>query len=246
MTDIYKAPAAELQESKQVGDYGSLEGALAGDHKIAPIESLKAAWATLKGMKTTFLLACLVYIIVAVVIEFCLGFIFGYSAYGDDYNPMQIVATLISTFVLGPLAAGLYMIAIKHSVGSRIEVGEIFKHFDKIVPIFLTTVLLYILVGLGLILLVIPGIYLLVCFTFALILVVEKDMRPVEALKTSRKVVHQQWFQTAGLLLLTGLVAFLGALALLIGLIWAIPLASLTLALVYRDVFGVEEKTLNS
>lgn len=246
MTDIYKAPEAELQEHVQTGEYGSLESALAGNFRITPIETMKKAWGMLKGMKTTFWLAMLVYIVIAIVVEVILGFLFGYSLTSQDYNPMEIVGSIISTLILGPVAAGLYMIAIKYSVGAPIEVGEIFKHFHKTIPIFVTTIVMYLAIGLGLILLIVPGIYLLVCFSFALYLVVEKDMGTMQALSTSRKVVHHQWFQMGGLILLSIVVCLLGALALLVGLLWAVPLVGLTFSLVYRDVFGVEEKTLKS
>lgn len=246
MTDIYKAPSAELQEPAEAGRYGSIENALAGNFQIKPIESMKSAWAILKGMKTTFWLAVIAYSLIAMALEFVLSRALGYSMFAEEYQPIQIIGTVISTLLLSPMAAGLYMITIKHSVGAKIGVGELFSYFHKILPIFLTTILIYLLVGIGLILLIIPGIYLLVCFSFSLFLVVEKDMSPIEALKTSRKAVHQQWFQTAGLLLLSVLVCILGAVALLVGLLWAIPLTALTLALVYRDVFGVEDKTLNT
>jgi len=31
----------------------------------------------------------------------------------------------------------LFMIALKHSVGMNIELGELFKHFDKTLPLFI-------------------------------------------------------------------------------------------------------------
>lgn len=244
MTDIYKAPEAELQEATQDGQYGSLENALAGNFQIRPIEAMKQAWNLLSGFKMTFWIAVIIYTIIAVVIEFALSTAFGYEPFADEFGPMKLVGSIISTFVLGPLSAGLYMLAIKHSVGTKVEVGELFEHFDKIVPIFIVTALMYVAIGLGFVLLIVPGIYLLVCFAFALPLVFEKGMSPIEALSTSRKVVHRQWFQTAGLVLICVIVIIAGFLALLVGAVWAVPLSMLAFALVYRDVFGVEEKTL--
>ncbi len=244
MTDIYKAPEAELQEPVQNGEYGSLENALAGNFKVHPIETMKQAWAMLKGMKTVFWLAILAYAIIAIVLEVILGFALGYSLSSQDFHPMEIVGSLISTLILGPILAGIYMIAIKYSAGAPIEVGEIFKHFHKTIPLFVTTIVMYLAIGIGLVLLIIPGIYLMVSFSFAFYLVVEKDMGVMQSLSTSRKVVHHQWFQMGGLILLSIVVCFLGILALLVGALWAVPLAALTIALVYRDVFGVEEKTL--
>ncbi len=241
MTDVYKAPEATLQEPIEGGQYGSMENALAGNFQVQPIETMKKAWEMLKGMKTKFWLAVLIYGVVNIVFGAIEAAVFGLES---DYGVGKFIWGLAVLFVVGPMAAGLTMIALKHSVGAPYEVGEIFKHFDKIVPIFLTYILMYIGIALGLILLIIPGVYLMVAFSFALILVVEKDMSAIEALKTSRKVVHFQWFNVLGLVLLCSIVAFLGFVALLVGALWTVPLAALTFAMVYRDVFGVEEKTL--
>jgi len=92
----------------------------------------------------------------------------------------------------------------------------------------------------GLVLFIIPGIYLAVAFTFGLPLVVEKNMSPIEALKVSRKVVHYKWFSFAGFLLLGMVIVVVGAIALLVGLVWAIPLVTLAWAMAYRDIFGID------
>lgn len=73
--------------------------------------------------------------------------------------------------------------------------------------------------------------------------VVEKDMGPMDALSTSRKAIHQKWFSHLGLILVTMIVILVGVLALLIRIVWALPVASLTYALAYRNIFGVEAKT---
>ena len=67
---------------------------------------------------------------------------------------------MLTTFLLSPLYAGIFMILIKHSIGSPIQVGELFNHYDKIIPIFIVMFLTQILVMIGLVLLIIPGIYL--------------------------------------------------------------------------------------
>ena len=137
------------------------------------------------------------------------------------------------------------MIALKFSVGAKIEVGELFKHYNKVVPLFLTYVLLYLFIALGLILLIIPGIYLMVAFSMAVPLVVEKNMGPWEALTTSRKAITHKWFAMLGLSLLSMLVILIAAIPLGIGLIWGAPLVTLAFAILYRDMFGVEDSTIN-
>lgn len=244
MSDVYKAPEADLNQPVEVGEYGSLETALAGNYSFDPVEVIKKAWETLLGLKGTFWLAVLIYAILAGVLNGIAAFTLGLDA--TTYGVGDLFAQLLSTFLLSPLYAGIFIIALKHSIGSPIQVGEIFNHYDKILPIFVVTILTQLIVGIGLVLLIIPGIYLAVCLSFAMPLVVEKNMSPMQAIKTSRKVVHHKWFSFAGFLLLGLVVGFVGVLALLVGLVWAAPLVTLAWALVYRDVFGVEETTGNS
>ena len=239
MSEIYKAPEAELVKPIPVGEYGSLETAMSGDYSFDPVELYKKAWENLMGLKATLWIALIVYAVIAGVLGAITAFVFGSNdplsfGFGD------LIGQILSTFLLSPLYAGLFMITLKHSIGSPIQVGELFKHYDKILPIFLVVFLTQLLVMIGLVLLFIPGIYLAVAFSFALPLVVEKNMSPIEALKVSRKVVHHKWFSFAGFLLLGLLIVIVGAIALLVGLVWAIPLVAFAWAMAYRDIFGID------
>jgi len=247
MTDVYKAPEAELTNPSAPGEYGSIEKGLAGDYELKPIELLQNAWANLKGLKTTYLLAVIVYAVIYIIVTFLLAAVVGRSVdpVTGEFSLVAFIAEMSLGIIMAPLGAGLFMIGLKFSVGAKIEVGELFKHFDKIIPLFITYLLYYILVAIGFVLLIIPGIYLMIALMMAVPLVVEKNMSPWEALMTSRKAVTHKWFAMLGLGLLSMLVIIVGAIPLGIGLIWAVPLVMLAFAMVYRDMFGVEETTVN-
>lgn len=242
MSNIYQAPEAPLNEPIPQGQYGSLERALAGNYELKPIEIFKNAWANLSGMKGTFWTAAIIYGLIAVFFEL----FFKYVISSEGAILPQIIWQALQTLVLGPLGAGIMMIAIKHSVGVKAETGELFKYYSKIWPLFVAYVLMVILILVGLILLIIPGIYLMIAYSMAMVLIVEKDMGPWEALETSRKAISKKWFNMAGMALVSAVVLILGIIALLVGLIWAIPLMVLAYAIAYRNIFGVEAKTLNT
>lgn len=248
MTDIYKTPEAELTNPLPRGEYGSIEKALAGDYELKPVELLKRSWANLKGLKTTFWLASLAYGAIYMAVIFLLEAVVGKSVDPEtfEFNLVAFIAEMSIGFIMAPMTMGLFMIALKFSVGAKIEVGELFKHFDKLIPLVLTYLILYILVGLGLVLLIIPGIYLMIALGMSLPLVVEKKMGPWEAAMTSRKAITHKWFAMLGFGLLTMLVTVVAAIPLGIGLIWAFPLVMLAWATLYRDMFGVEDSTINS
>lgn len=248
MTDIYKAPEAELTDPTTPGQYGSVEKAIAGDYELKPVELIKEAWANLKGLKTTYWLASIIYVVIYVAVVFLVKLVTGeaFDPESANFSFMGLIGELIVILVMAPFGAGLFMIALKYSVGASVEVGELFKHFDKALPLFLMTVLYYLAVGVGLVLLIVPGIYLMFALIMAAPLIIDKNMGVLEALKTSRKAVTHKWFSILGFSLLNVLVVFAGALALLVGLLWAVPLVMLAMAMLYRNMFGVEESSLNN
>jgi uncharacterized membrane protein len=116
----------------------------------------------------------------------------------------------------------------------------IINYYDRILPIFVLNILVVIVVMLGMVALILPGIYLAISYAFAIPLLVDKRMGIWEAMETSRKAITHCWFRYFGLMLLSGLVIFAGALALGIGLIWTMPMAMLMFASVYHEMFGFE------
>lgn len=95
------------------------------------------------------------------------------------------------------------------------------------------------LIYLGMILLLIPGIYLAVAYLLAIALVVERGLSPWQALEASRKAITQHWFKVFGLLIVLGLIIIVSAIPLGIGLVWSIPLMVVAMGVLYRTIFGV-------
>jgi len=246
MTDIYKAPKAELREPVKAGVYGSVGKAVQGRYHFEIIGAIKEAWANLKGIKTNVLLGLIIYMAVTMVIGGVLGFLSAQmqTAGQGTLIGMQIITQILIMLVGMPMVAGIFMIAIKHSVSAPTRVGEIFRHYDKAFRILWLYILMYIMMILGFVLLVLPGIYLMVAYTMALPLLIEKNMSVWQAMETSRKAISKKWFTMLGFWIVNMFVIMLGFLALMIGVIWALPLVVLAYAIVYRNMFGVEAETL--
>ncbi len=84
----------------------------------------------------------------------------------------------------------------------------------------------------------IPVIYFSVGIGFVFPLIVDRQIGFWEAIRTSLKTVHRQWFQAFGLMILVGLVAMVGLLACCVGMLATIPLAYLIWCQGYRQLFG--------
>ena len=141
-----------------------------------------------------------------------------------------------------PLIVGVIMLAINYTRGERIAFNSIFNYYHLTGKLALAGLLVYIMSVIGFVLLILPGIYLSIAYVFTLPLIADKGMGVWDAMELSRKAVTKHWFKVFGLFFLLSLIMTLGALALGIGLIWAVPLLFVTLyGLLYPLIFdGVE------
>ncbi|WHI51497.1 hypothetical protein P3339_01285 [Microbulbifer sp. MLAF003] len=243
MSDIYKAPEAELAGEGGTSDSGSLEKGIAGDYSFSIGEAISEGWQLSKGKKRTVWFAIILYVIAIAAISFVAGLLTGYPAFdpveaGNASLSSTIIYNLITAIVGVPLVVGMMMVGIKIARKEETSGTEVFAHFDKIVPLCVTYIIMSILMGIGFLLLVIPGIYLAVAYMMALPLVIDQNLGPWKALEASRKAITKNWFAFLGFFIVLLLIYIAGGLALLIGLIWAIPLASIAYGVAYRKVFG--------
>ena len=240
MSDIYTAPEAELTETTTEGEYGSIEKALSGDYEFDIGSVLSEAWGRVKGNKLGYFLCSLVYSVIcfaSLVPVFILLYQTGDSAI------VQILLNLAYPLVLMPIAMGFVFIGVRIALSKPYSPSSLFVFFSKAIKIFLVYLLMSILIGIGF-LLVVPGIYLAVAYSFALTLTVDKDMGVWEALETSRQAVTKRWFAIFGLLLVVYFILFLSMFTLGIALIWTMPLMGIAYGITYRNLFGVESETL--
>ena len=146
----------------------------------------------------------------------------------------------IASFFVGPaLVAGLYMVLLKRLRGQEAAVGDIFMFFDyTMLTLAMASILIGVLVSIGMLFLILPGIYLAVAYIFTVPLIADKKLEFWTAMELSRKVVTKHWFPALGLIILAGVIAALGVLALVIGLVVTAPIAGASLAVAYDDLFG--------
>lgn len=93
-----------------------------------------------------------------------------------------------------------------------------------------------VLVVVGLILLVVPGIILSIVLMFAPYLVIARSLGPVEALKESARITRGHRWALFGLVLMMALVNIVGLLALVAGLLVTIPVTSLAVIHAFRTL----------
>ncbi|MET0378609.1 MAG: hypothetical protein ABW049_06395 [Spongiibacteraceae bacterium] len=248
MSDIHSAPPAPLTET--IAEYGSLERGIAGDYQFSIGATLSEAWAKTKGAKTPILVACLIYFAILIGVSMVLGIVGGFGAASGAIDAgsaigLQVITQIVITAISMPMMAGVVIIGIQRSVNAPISAGTVLNYFPKILPLLLLSILMYLMIVIGFVLLIIPGIYLMISYYLATPLLVEKNLGAWQALEASRKATTKRWFAIFGLFLLLGLINFATVFTLFIGLIWTIPMSVIAFGILYRNIFGIEPATLN-
>jgi hypothetical protein len=147
--------------------------------------------------------------------------------------------SFIFSSLAAPLYAGFGIAAFKRLSGQQLQFSDFFKGFNYFLPLFLAGLAMGLLVAVGLVLLILPGIYLAVGYSFVMLLIVDYRMEFWQAMETSRKIVAKQWFAIFWLAIVLGLLNLCGALALGVGLLVTVPVSSCAVAIAYKDIIGL-------
>jgi uncharacterized membrane protein len=103
------------------------------------------------------------------------------------------------------------------------------------------SILLAIVIGVGLALLIVPGIILFLMFMFSTIIVIERGLGPIDAMSESRRLTRGHKWQLLGFVGLLFLINLLGLLALIVGILVSIPVSALAFVHAYRVLGGMVE-----
>lgn len=151
---------------------------------------------------------------------------------------IPLVGSLSAAALGSALSAGLFMAARKIKNGETVEFSQFFDGFKLGAPIFLVGLIVQILTAVGLLLLIIPGIYLAIAYAFASMFVTFHGMDFWPAMEASRKVIGKNWFGMLGFFLVLGLINVGGVLALGVGLLVTFPITLCAVYVAFEEVVG--------
>jgi hypothetical protein len=138
----------------------------------------------------------------------------------SDPDNSEVGATLTSAavqaLIISPLVTAMHVLVVLGlSRGEHPDLGGALRAGLRVLPVVVVAVVLYgLAVVLGLIALIVPGIWLSVSLYFAAQAAVVDDARGPNALRRSFELVRDNWWRTFGILILLGLVSALLALPL--------------------------------
>jgi uncharacterized membrane protein len=159
-------------------------------------------------------------------------------------SAMQSLANLVTTLVLLPVGVGVVYAATAIALGLTPVTMSVLGWYDNFARLALTYLLMVVLLLIGFLLLVLPGIYLLISYQIAMPLAVDKKLGPWEALETSRKIIGHRWFTVFGFNVVAMVLLALSTLLFGIPLIWTVPMLLIAYGILYRNLAGLEAATL--
>ena len=199
-------------------------------------EVLKTASEKQAGFKLSYIKAIAVYAVISIVITLVQE-----ATVGPAGDIAASVVEILITFILFPLGVGLGLLGIRRAAGKETPVSTLWEPYSQAIPLIVMLLLMAVLVVAGFFLLVLPGIYLSVSYSFAPYLIVEKNMGVWEALETSRKAITQYWWRYLGLMIVAMVLIIIGSIPLLIGLFWVLPMVAIVTGEVFAKTFGSPE-----
>ncbi|MPY94476.1 MAG: hypothetical protein GEV08_15880 [Acidimicrobiia bacterium] len=175
--------------------------------------------------------------IIVTLLVWAAGIVVNIIGRAFDSVVLQLVFSVIAFIVSQVMTRGLVRSALTVVNGGTPEPGSVFS-FDNIGPFLVGAILYGLLVGVGLVLCIIPGLILGALFGFWSFACVEQDLDGVSALKRSLELARSNF----GSAFLFGLayigVNIVGALLCGIGLLVTIPLSYIAAAHFYRQLSG--------
>ena len=201
------------------------------DFEIIPL--LKEAFSRTYGVKWNFMGALLVYAIIALITGTLLELIFPKDA--TEYN--EAISSFLAVPITLPIMIGITMLGIKQARDEILDIPSVLNYFPFLFSILLAYFAMTILLFIGFLLLILPGIYLAISYSFTYTLIVDKGLGVWEAMELSRKTVTKRWFKFFGLALLAGLIIIISVIPFGLGLIWTLPMIYISYGLLYHHLF---------
>lgn len=147
---------------------------------------------------------------------------------------IMIITNLIYQVASIYLNLGLTRYALNLVSGRAVEVGQLFGEGGKLLRALGASVMFFLMVLLGTLLLIVPGIYLALRYGQFLTAIVDRDMGVLEAFAYSSQITQNNLWQLLGLGILCSLIAMAGMLLCCVGMIFTGPVAWLAWVVGYR------------
>jgi hypothetical protein len=168
------------------------------------------------------------------------GFI-GFTVVGG-LIAILLALTIVGLLLYIPLFAGLWIVPLMILKGRPHGFNDFFAGFKQLGELVLLGLVMGLLIMLGTIAFILPGIYLGIAWTWAVGLVLDRRMGFWDAMSASLKVVNKNFWETLLLVLVIAVINSIGSIV-VVGSLITIPLSVCMLVAGYKAVFGLDPRT---
>lgn len=153
-------------------------------------------------------------------------------------NFIPLIGAIVCAIVIPILIGGFYVGIKKLDDANSVEIGDFFESSDNWLQLFVFGVVSGLLVSLGYLLLVLPGIWFSVAILFGYPLVVFAKIEFWDSIKISANIINKKWFNFFGLVIVLILINIVGTIPVGLGLFITIPFSFATIYACYKDRVG--------
>ena len=193
-------------------------------------EAVQFGWQIMK--KNFFFLAGILLFIIA--IQLLPAILNSIDFFASD---MAYVIIYLLTMIVGIIISmGAIKISLNFCDHKKNSFSTLFSQYKLFFTYLLTTILYYLIVLLGFVFFIIPGIYLAIRFVFFEYLIVDKKMGIIESLKESWKITKGNFWGLLAFYLIAITINVLGALVFLLGLFVTLPVTIIAWTFIYKKL----------
>ena len=201
--------------------------------KFSVQEAFKFGWETFKKYPV-FLIG--VVLIVGILSSITNSLTNMLSDGGQTSSLMSFLVSIAGSLIQMILSLGMLKIAITLARGGKPQWEDLYMQYPKFLNYLIASILYGLMVVIGLVLLVIPGIYLAVKYQMYSYLIVDKNLGPIEALKESAVITKGNMWNLFLFILTSIVVVVIGVILFLVGLLVAVPIVMVAGGYVYTKL----------
>ena len=215
-----------------------LSTAKSKEHKTFTVkEIIQYSRTSAKKNMNKYLLWFAIYLVVQLISSF-----FGYSTDTGNIYIANIIISVIVYIVVMWLWLWYKNLSLRIVHDAKARFSDVFVDFKKTIKYIWAFVLMFFIIGVWFILLIIPWIIFSLKLSMVPYLILDKNMWPITAIKTSWKMT--KWFLGDILVLniLCGLINILWFLAVIVWLLRTLPLFMIANAYIYKKILATQKK----
>jgi len=192
-------------------------------------KALRAGWESVKQYPGILIGATVISLVISLIFPVLT------SILGEKQQLASALINVASILVQAGITLGLIQLALHALRDEKPAIGDLFSVFDLRLLKHIGAAILYgLMVLIGTILFIVPGVYAALTFMLFPYAIVEHNSGPIDALRYSKRITTGSRWRILLFIIVSGLVNLLGILVLGVGFLVSAPVVSVATAAVYE------------